>query len=234
MGNKQKSIIVYAHWEGMKNPECMGTLSVSYVRGKEIFSFEYNDHWLKTDRGYILDPDLLQYTGPQYAKADKPNFGVFLDSSPDRWGRVLMKRREALSAGIENRAERKLLESDFLLGVFDGNRMGALRFKTEENGDFLDNNKYFAVPPWTSIRDLEYASMQLEQPGSEKDQFYSKWINMLIAPGSSLGGARPKAGILDVDGDLWIAKFPSRNDDIDIGAWEMVVHGSMDYPKLFG
>ena len=224
MSNKQKSIIVYAHWAGIKNPECMGALSVSYVRGKEIFSFEYNSNWLRTDKGYILDPDLQQYTGPQYAKTDKHNFGIFLDSSPDRWGRVLMKRREALSAGIENRAERKLLESDFLLGVFDGNRMGALRFKTDTDGDFLDNNKYFAAPPWTSIRDLEYASMQLEQTGSEKDQDYSKWINMLIAPGSSLGGARPKAGVLDIDKNLWIAKFPSGNDERDIGAWEMIVH----------
>lgn len=224
MSNIQKRIIVYAHWEGMKNPECMGTLSVSYVRGKEIFSFEYSSNWLKTDKGYILDPDLQQYTGPQYTKADKPNFGIFLDSSPDRWGRVLMKRREALKAETENRAEKKLLESDFLLGVFDGNRMGALRFKTETSGDFLDNNKYFATPPWTSIRDLEYASMQLEQTGSEKDPDYSKWINMLIAPGSSLGGARPKAGVLDIDKNLWIAKFPSGNDERDIGAWEMIVH----------
>jgi len=224
MGKGQKKIIVYAHWGEMKNPECMGTLSVSHVRGKEIFSFEYNSNWLKTDKGYILDPDLQQYTGPQYTKADKPNFGIFLDSSPDRWGRVLMKRREALNAEIENRAERKLLESDFLLGVFDGNRMGALRFKTKADGDFLDNNRYFAAPPWTSIRDLEYASMQLEQTGSEKNQNYKKWLNMLIAPGSSLGGARPKAGILDIDKNLWIAKFPSGNDERDIGAWEMIVH----------
>lgn len=224
MSTKQKVIIVYAHWKGMDKPECMGTLSVSHVRGKEIFSFEYNSDWLKTDTGYSLDPDLQKYTGPQYTKTDKPNFGIFLDSSPDRWGRVLMKRREALNAEIENRAERKLLESDFLLGVFDGNRMGALRFKTDKEGDFLDNNKYFAAPPWTSIRDLEYSSMQLEQTGSEKDPDYSKWINMLIAPGSSLGGARPKAGVMDIDKNLWIAKFPSGSDERDIGAWEMVVH----------
>jgi len=224
MSKEQKKIIVYAHWEGMEKPECMGTLSVSQVRGKEIFSFEYNSDWLKTNTRYILDPDLQKYTGPQYTKGDKHNFGIFLDSAPDRWGRVLMKRREALNAETENRAERNLMESDFLLGVFDRNRMGALRFKTEKNGNFLNNNKYFAAPPWTSIRDLEYASIQLEQTGSEKDPDYNKWINMLIAPGSSLGGARPKAGVLDIDGNLWIAKFPSSNDNIDIGAWEMVVH----------
>lgn len=224
MSKEQKRIIVYAHWAGMENPECMGILAVSHVRGKEIFSFEYNSDWLKSDKGYILDPDLQHYTGPQYTKPDKSNFGMFLDSSPDRWGRVLMKRREALNAEIENRAERKLLESDFLLGVFDGNRMGALRFKSEPDGDFLDNNRNLATPPWTSLRDLEYASMQLERTGSEKNPDYNKWLNMLIAPGSSLGGARPKAGVLDIDGNLWIAKFPSGNDERDIGAWEMVIH----------
>ncbi|MDA3939740.1 MAG: HipA domain-containing protein [Spirochaetia bacterium] len=220
----QKIILVYAHWKGIDQPELMGNLSVSTVRAKEIFSFEYSSGWLEKGIGFIIDPDLSFYSGPQYTKPDKTNFGIFLDSSPDRWGRVLMKRREAIDAIQDGRSERELLESDFLLGVFDGNRMGALRFKTEQDGEFLDNNRNFATPPWISIRDLEYASLQLDKSNSESSDNYQKWLNMLITPGSSLGGARPKAGIIDKDKNLWIAKFPKGNDSRDIGAWEMIVH----------
>ena len=224
MSSGQRKIYIYAHWVGMENPECMGVLTATPVRGKEIFSFSYNAEWLKTENRYIMDPDLQYYTGPQYTKSNTSNFGIFMDSSPDRWGRVLMKRREALYAEIENRPEKRLLESDFLLGVFDENRMGALRFKIEPDGDYLDNNSSHSAPPWASIRDLEYASLKLEKAGSEKNPNYHAWIDMLIAPGSSLGGARPKAGVLDNDNNLWIAKFPSNNDDRDMGAWEMVAH----------
>jgi serine/threonine-protein kinase HipA len=134
-----------------------------------------------------------------------------------------MKRREALIARRDKRKEYPLYESDFLVGVYDQHRMGALRFKISDDGNFLNDNKNFAAPPWASLRDLEYASLQLED--EDKDDAESlKWLNMLIAPGSSLGGARPKASIMDEKGHLWIAKFPSRNDLKDIGAWEMVVH----------
>ncbi|MEA1910653.1 MAG: HipA domain-containing protein [Spirochaetota bacterium] len=220
----QKTIFVYANWDGLEIPVQIGLLSASYIRGKEVFSFEYNSHWLKSNNGFIFDPDLQYFSGPQYARQNKTNFGVFLDSSPDRWGRILLKRREALNADLEDRSQRKLQESDFLLGVFDGNRIGALRFKTEPEGDFLDNNEKFASPPWIAIRDLEYASLQIEKTKSENNINYQKWLDMLIAPGSSLGGARPKAGIIDEEINLWIAKFPKGNDSRDIGAWEMIVH----------
>ncbi len=220
----QKTILVYADWDGMEKPVQMGELAVSTVRGNEVFSFEYNSNWLKSNNGIILDPDLEYYSGPQYTRKNKSNFGLFLDSSPDRWGRVLLKRREALNSNLEERPQKKLQESDFLLGVYDGSRMGALRFKTEHDGDFLDTNKEFASPPWISIRDLEYASLQIEKNNSENNSNYNIWLNMLIAPGSSLGGARPKAGIIDNNNNLWIAKFPKGNDSRDIGAWEMIVH----------
>jgi len=103
-------------------------------------------------------------------------------------------------------------------------RMGAIRFKECEGGIFLNDNKEFATPPWTSIRDLEYASLQIEKSDNLDNPEYIKWMNLLIAPGSSLGGARPKAGVLDTENNLWIAKFPSANDNRDIGAWEMVVN----------
>ena len=144
-----------------------------------------------------LDPDLQLYSGQQYTKKDKKNFGIFLDSSPDRWGRLLMKRREAFTAKIEKREINNLFESDFLLGVYDGHRMGALRFKLDEAGQFLDDNKKFASPPWTSLKELEHASLHLEKDGVIYDHNYKKWLEMIIASGSSLGGARPKAGFVD-------------------------------------
>lgn len=221
---KQKEILVYAHWLGFDKPQLMGLLRVTPTRGREIFSFEYTKEWLSLGKLQLIDPDLRLYSGPQYIREEKSNFGIFLDSSPDRWGRVLMCRREAAIAKSERRKEKTLYESDYLLGVFDQYRIGALRFKEKDNGAFLNDNKEMAAPPWASVRELEHASLQLEKVDSIEDPGYMKWINMLIAPGSSLGGARPKASVVDENNNLWIAKFPSSNDYKDIGAWEMVVN----------
>lgn len=218
----RRSILVYADWMGLDNPTLIGILHSTQLRGKEVFSFEYNELWLKSGKAQNLDPDLQLYPGQQYLGEEKSNFGIFLDSSPDRWGRVLMKRREAAIAKKEGRKEKTLFETDFLLGVFDGHRMGALRFKEKEDGPFLNDNKDMPTPPWTSIRELEHASLELEKETGD-DEENLKWINLLLAPGASLGGARPKASVLDEKGNLWIAKFPSTKDNHDIGAWEMVV-----------
>lgn len=218
-----RKVLVYADWSGMDQPALVGLLAADVVRGKEVFSFEYADEWLQSSKGQMLDPDLQLYSGPDYPKGDKPNFGIFLDSSPDRWGRVLMKRREAILARQEDRPPKILYELDFLLGVFDSTRMGGLRFKENEGGEFMGYAVELATPPWTSLRELEYASLQLENdklPETEE----MRWLMMLMAPGSSLGGARPKASVTDPQGNLWIAKFPSINDDYDIGAWEMVAY----------
>lgn len=220
---EKKEILVYAHWKGLADPSRMGTLTVTQGKGKEVFSFEYAAEWLKSGFTQLLDPDLQLYTGAYYPRDEKVNFGVFMDSCPDRWGRVLMQRREAAMARMEERTAKELLESDYLLGVFDGHRMGALRFKTEENGSFLNDNKKMASPPWTSLRELEEASLKFEEDNIN-DPEYLKWVNLLVAPGSSLGGARPKASVVDPEGGLWIAKFPSQMDDKDAGAWEMVVN----------
>ncbi len=217
----QRSIIIYADWIGLEKPTLMGVLHAAQTKGREVFSFEYDDDWLKSN-SQSLDPDLQLYAGQHYLNEGKSNFGIFLDSSPDRWGRVLMDRREALLARKEERIPKTYFETDYLLGVYDGHRMGALRFKENDEGPFLNNDTMMAAPPWTSIRDLEQASLQLEEDGSDVEQL--KWLNLLMAPGSSLGGARPKASVLDEKGNLWIAKFPSKNDDHDIGAWEMVVN----------
>ena len=221
--NTKKEIQVYAHWQGLEEPSLMGVLSVSPAKGKESFSFEYADAWLKSGFSQMIDPDLQLYSGAYYPRDDKPNFGVFLDSCPDRWGRVLMQRREAAIAKQEDRAAKKLLESDFLLGVYDTHRMGALRFNLDNDGPFLNDNKAMAAPPWTSLRELEHASFKFEEDNTD-DPEYLKWVAMLIAPGSSLGGVRPKASVMDAHNNLWIAKFPSRNDDKDIAAWEMITN----------
>jgi len=219
--SKQHVIEVVADWVGLEGPTSMGHLTATPARGKEVFAFEYHKEWLSTASRQQLDPSMALYGGPQYPTKNRENFGVFLDSSPDRWGRVLMRRREAQLSRTERRAERRLLESDYLLGVHDGHRMGALRFRVD--GRFLDDNDELASPPWTSLRELEYASLQLERQGVEEDPEYGRWLQMLIAPGGSLGGARPKASVRDEQDRLWIAKFPSRNDEDDIGAWEHVV-----------
>jgi serine/threonine-protein kinase HipA len=219
-----KNIYVYADWLGLNGPVLIGTLRAEFLRGNEVFSFEYDDNWLHSDQLFVLDPDLNYYSGPQYLHDDKSNFSMFLDSSPDRWGRVLMRRREALLARMENRLQKNLMQSDYLLGVYDEHRMGALLFKESPEGPFLNDNREIAAPPWTSLRELEYASLQLEKDDSVEDPDYLKWLNLLTAQGSSLGGARPKASVLDKNNHFWIAKFPSRNDDVDVGGWEMVVH----------
>lgn len=220
----QQNIEIFAHWVGMPQPILMGILRAIPSRGKEIFSFEYDQDWLSCNQAHTLDPSLQLYHGQQYAPQEQDNFSVFLDSSPDRWGRLLMKRRESQLAREEGRKERQLLESDYLLGVYDEHRMGALRFKVNPKGPFLDNNKAYASPPWASLRELEHASLELEKEDAETNPAYSKWLEMLIAPGGSLGGARPKASVIDEQKHLWIAKFPSANDDYDIGAWEMIAN----------
>lgn len=217
-----RTIEVYADWEGLAEPTRMGQLFANVSRGKEIFSFEYDKAWLHDAHYAHLDPTLGLFAGAQYPSAGRVNFGVFLDSCPDRWGRVLMRRREAQLARTEHRSERRLLESDYLIGVHDGHRMGALRFRM--GGRFLDDNDELAAPPWTSLRELEHACLQLERLDADTDPDYGRWLRMLIAPGGSLGGARPKASVLDERGQLWIAKFPSRHDSDDVGAWEAVVH----------
>lgn len=214
-------ICVYAHWKEMPEPKVIGILSAQQAKGKKAFSFEYDKNWLKTEQKFLLDPDIQLYGGPQYPN-QKENFGIFLDSMPDTWGRTLMKRREAQQAKDKNEKPKTLYDIDFLLGVYDESRMGALRFKTVPNGDFLDNNKTASTPPWSSIRELQNAAANFEN--DEDNDEVKKWLSVLMAPGSSLGGARPKANVLDADKSLWIAKFPSKTDITDKAAWEFLAY----------
>lgn len=222
-----REIQVWADWYELGEPSLMGVLRASPTRGKEIFSFNYDSTWLERNASRQLDPDLALVEGPQYLNTDqRPNFGMFLDSSPDRWGRLLMQRREAAQARKEGRPSRHLLETDYLLGVHDEQRAGALRIKEVAiSNSWLNNDASMTTPPWTSLRELESASWMIQDESANDDPHYLEWLNLLIAPGSSIGGARPKAGVLDPKGDLWIAKFPGRSDERDMGAWEMLVYG---------
>lgn len=222
----QRAIFVYADWQGLGRPTTlMGTLSALPARGRDVFAFEYDRDWLHGRHHLELDPHLRLFSGRQFVPEDRESFGLFLDSSPDRWGRLLLDRREGRDARKEGRAPRRLSASDYLLGVHDLHRPGALRFKLEAEGDFLDDRTDLVAPPLASLRELEAAAMAMDAaeddlPDPERD----RWINMLIAPGASLGGARPKAGVFGEHGIPWIAKFPSRRDRGDSGAWEMVIH----------
>ena len=217
-------ILVYADWYELKGPHLMGILKAELLKGKEIFSFSYDKSWIETGMAQELDPDLKMYTGPQFINDDKPNFGLFLDSSPDRWGRVLMKRREAIKARDEERRQDPLFESDFLLGVYDETRMGALRFKLDPDGSFLNEGNEMPTPPINTIRELEQASLRYEDDNFIDDPKAKEWLDLLFAPGSPLGGARPKANVIDPIGNLLIAKFPSKNDERNTGAWEYICY----------
>jgi len=221
MATNKTDIYVYAHWLGMPEPKCMGVLSAQQAKGKKAFSFEYDVSWISSKEQQLLDPDITWFTGPQYPNG-KENFGVFMDSMPDTWGRTLMKRRAAQLSKEAGRPMPVLYDIDFLLGVYDETRMGALRFKLDNDGPFLDNNQGMPTPPWASIRELQHAAEVLES--DEDSEEVKKWLAILMAPGSSLGGARPKANIIDDHGHLWIAKFPSKVDSIDKGAWEYLAY----------
>ena len=221
MSNTKTDIYVYAHWQGMNEPKRIGVLSAQQAKGKKAFSFEYDKDWLKTEKKFLLDPDIQLYGGPQFPN-QKENFGIFLDSMPDTWGRSLMKRREVQRAIENNEKPKTLYDIDFLLGVYDESRMGALRFKTDLDGYFLDDNKNATSPPWSSIRELQHAAHIFENDTENEE--VNRWLSVLMAPGSSLGGARPKANILDNDKSLWIAKFPSKTDITDKAAWEFLAY----------
>ena len=220
MAINQKTIFVYDDFS-TDQPVLMGSLYVNVIKGGESYSFEYDKGWLKkTGLTLTLDPELMPYSGRQYPTG-KNIFGLFADASPDRWGRVLMNKRERILAEKEGRKPSKLYDSDYLLGVYDETRMGGIRFKVNPEGPFLSDDKETAAPPWATLRTLEEASRNFE---NDETGLTEKWLNQLIKPGSSLGGARPKATVVDSKNQLWIAKFPSKNDENDTGAWEIVAH----------
>jgi serine/threonine-protein kinase HipA len=208
-------ILVYVDLEGI--PIKVGQLWGHYRHGRESMSFEYDRNWLSHPKRFSLDPALQLDSGSFHASPNKPLFGAVDDSAPDRWGRLLMRRSERKQADREKRTARALREIDFLLMVDDEGRQGALRFKKEETGPFLTTYDEHHIPPLITVgKLLTAANHVLQESDSEED------LKLLLAPGSSLGGARPKASVKDKDGHLAIAKFPKRDDEIDTIGWEAV------------
>ena len=216
----EKTVYVFDGFRS-ETPEPLGTLYAAMIRGGESYAFEYDPAWLRhTEMTVSLDPSLSPFPGRQFSSG-RSIFGMFADASPDRWGRRLMDRRERFTAERECRKPRKLYEIDYLLGVSDETRMGGLRLKADPDGAFLSDDTQTPVPPLERLRTLEEASRRFETDDGGSAE---RWLEQLLRPGSSLGGARPKATAADETGELWIAKFPSKNDENDSGAWEMVVH----------
>lgn len=221
MATDKIDLLVYGDWLETKQPKLIGVLSAHQAKGRKTSSFKYDNDWIEKEKLFLFDPDISWVKGQQFP-IGKSNFGIFNDAMPDTWGRTLMKRREAQIANEENRLAKSLNDIDFLLGVNDDSRMGALRFKLNENGPFLNNNKDRPTPPWSSVRELQYGISLIESDKDNKE--VRKWLGILLAPGSSLGGARPKANIIDEKGHLWIAKFPSKGDTIDKASWEYLAY----------
>jgi len=221
VATNKTDVWVYAHWKGLIEPMLIGTLSAHQAKGRKAFSFEYDKLWINSQAQFLLDPDIAWFTGTQFP-IGKENFGTFMDSMPDTWGRKLLQRRAAQKAREEGNKTPTLYELDYLLGVHDSTRMGALRFKLDPSGPFLDNDNHSPTPPWAYIRELQHSAEIFENNESAADD--KKWLDLLIAPGSSLGGARPKANILDQNDHPWIAKFPSSNDTTDKAAWEYLAY----------
>ncbi len=194
------------------------------IRGGETYGFKFDPDWLKNHADVLLSDDINNYVGMQYTQQGKDVFGCFSDSLPDRWGRTLVLRREQILAAEEKRPVRRLSSMDYLFGIDDGSRMGGFRFKEELDGEFINAANELQIPPITSIRELIAASREIEQSEEKNILPEKKWLMQLVHPGTSLGGARPKASVVDENKQLYVAKFPSRKDLYDVGLWEHFAH----------
>ena len=211
----EQEVLVYADLRG--TPHLTGRLWMRTRRDRESATFEYDRSWLAHPERFWLDPALKLGPGPFHAPSDQPLFGAIGDSAPDRWGRALMRRAERRRAEHARQTPRTLREVDYLLMVDDEARMGALRFARQEGGPFLATYGAARIPPLIELPRLLLATEHaLSDTETEED------LRLLLAPGSSLGGARPKASVRDRDGSLAIAKFPSKADEVNTVAWEAV------------
>lgn len=217
-------LLVFADFDWLDKPELVGELCYKKLRGSDSYAFQYDEHWLKGHAEVKLSEDINNYPGMQYTQPGQDVFGCFSDALPDRWGRTMLKRREQILASEEKRAVRSLSSFDYLMGIDDFSRMGGFRFKKELEGEFINVSASLKIPPLTELKDLLHASREIEKSEEANVLPEKKWIAQLIQPGSSLGGARPKASVLDEKGNLCIAKFPSRKDDYDAGLWEHFSH----------
>ena len=207
-----KRITVYADFDFLASPQEIGTLGYERVRGKDHFVFEYSHDWLKQHGGIVLSGDLMNIPSLQHPRGTDSVFGFVKDSFPDRWGRLLLDRRERLRAQAEGRPVRMLTNYDYLTGIEDFTRMGGIRYKDEDSEGFINVSSKYHVPPIESLRALCEACHEIELAEECNKLPEQRWLDQLIDPGTSLGGARPKANVTDNDGKLYVAKFPSKKD----------------------
>jgi serine/threonine-protein kinase HipA len=212
-----RTALVYADLEGKAH--LVGRLWAHVRKGRESATFEYDPGWLASPERFALEPALQLGEGAFHTAADKAMFVALGDSAPDRWGRVLMRRAERRRAKDAGETPRTLREIDFLLGVDDEARQGALRFKDAADGPFLAEHEGRRIPP---LIDLPRLLAAADRIAGDDDGEHEDDLRLLLAPGSSLGGARPKASIRDADSVLSIAKFPYTSDEVDVVAWEAV------------
>ena len=210
-----KEVLVYVDLQG--TPRLVGRLWARMRKDRESATFEYDESWLAHPGRFSLEPAIKLGPGPFHTPSDKPLFGAIGDSAPDRWGRVLMRRAERRRAERGGQTPRTLREIDYLLMVDDEARQGALRFAEREGGQFLAEHGPAKIPPLIELpRLLSAAEHFLNDTDSDED------LRLLLAPGSSLGGARPKASVRDLNGHLLIAKFPKKGDEVNTVLWEAV------------
>ena len=219
-----RKLYIYADFDWLEGAQLVGELGYESLRGTDSYSFCYDHNWLRQYSDLYLSADINTYTGLQFTQPDRDIFGCFGDALPDRWGRLLLNRREQIRAQEEKRPVRKLSSYDYLLGIDDYSRMGGFRFKESPDGEFINCDATLRIPPLTDIQVLVAASMEVEKSEERNLLPDKKWLLQLVHPGTSLGGARPKAGVLNEEGELCVAKFPSRNDEYDIGLWEHLSH----------
>jgi serine/threonine-protein kinase HipA len=207
--------LIYVSIELQGENHLVGKLWSHTYKGHESASFQYEDNWLRNINKFALEPQLLLTEGSFHTNPGKSIFGSIGDSAPDRWGRVLMRRANFLKSQKDKITPRSMSEIDYLLGVNDESRIGALRFSTEPNGPYLSSTNTRSIPPLIELPKLLSASDNFTKNEEDEDD-----LKLLLAPGSSLGGARPKASIKDNNKKLAIAKFPRHDDEYSVTLWE--------------
>lgn len=218
-----ETINVIACFDWLEQEETIGQLKYENLRGGDVYSFEYANDWLQKHPDILLSKDLMPYTGIQYNQTGKGIFGCFADALPDRWGKKLIELRTNQILKSNGQSKRRLSDWDYLKGVEDVLRMGAFRFKDSLSGKFLNTADTYQIPPVLSLNELLEASKEIEKSDSKHEEPEERWIERLFQPGSSVGGARPKACVTDKE-ILYIAKFPSIKDEINISKWEFFAH----------
>lgn len=201
-----KKIFVYADFDFLASPKEIGILGYEHVRGKDHFVFEYSREWLKHHGGIVLSGDLLNVPSLQHPRGTDSVFGFAKDSFPDRWGRLLLDRRERLMAQSEGRTVKMLTNYDYLIGIEDFTSMGSIRYKSDDSDDYINASAKYLVPPIESLRKLCDACHKIELAEERNELPEQRWLDQLIDPGTSLGGARPKAmSLIQTANYMWLS-----------------------------